>query len=46
MEKAKIEKMDDLLKYVPFIDFLIDIDKQKYIKFTNIRKWIVLKGKK
>ncbi|TMW43581.1 hypothetical protein DOY81_011340 [Sarcophaga bullata] len=45
MEQAKIEKMDSLLKYVPFIDFLLSIDKQKYIKFTNIRKWIVLKGK-
>ena len=46
MEQAKIEKMDSLLKYLPFIDFLLSIDKQKYIKFTNIRKWILLKGNK
>lgn len=46
MEKAINEKMDSLLKYVPFIDFILSIDKKKYTKFTNIRKWIILKGKK
>ncbi|XP_073833927.1 uncharacterized protein [Musca autumnalis] len=43
MEKEIDEKLDDLLKYVPFIDFIIDIDKHKYAKFIDIRSWILNK---
>ncbi|XP_023300727.2 uncharacterized protein LOC111682958 [Lucilia cuprina] len=46
MEKLAQEKMESLMKYVPFIDFVLEIDKEKYIKFKNIRKWIILRKKK
>ncbi|XP_037811588.1 uncharacterized protein LOC119603592 [Lucilia sericata] len=46
MEKLAQEKMESLMKYVPFIDFVLEIDKERYIKFINIRKWIILRKKK
>lgn len=43
MEEQIDEKLNDLLKYIPFIDFIVDLDKQKYEKFIDIRKWILTK---
>uniref|UniRef100_A0A1B0FFX2 C2H2-type domain-containing protein n=1 Tax=Glossina morsitans morsitans TaxID=37546 RepID=A0A1B0FFX2_GLOMM len=33
-------KMDALYKYVPFLNYLITIDKEKYNKFGDIKNWI------
>ncbi|XP_075159171.1 uncharacterized protein LOC142232305 [Haematobia irritans] len=43
MEKKITEKLNALQKYIPFIDFIIEIDKEKYFKFIEIRKWIINK---
>ncbi|XP_059222798.1 uncharacterized protein LOC106088413 [Stomoxys calcitrans] len=43
MDNEVTQKLDELTKYVPFIDFLLEIDKEKYIKFIDIKKWIITK---
>uniref|UniRef100_A0A1A9ZJA2 C2H2-type domain-containing protein n=1 Tax=Glossina pallidipes TaxID=7398 RepID=A0A1A9ZJA2_GLOPL len=37
------EKLIGLTKYIPFIDFALNIDKEKYRKFQNIKDWIIHK---
>ncbi|KAM7346613.1 uncharacterized protein ACRADG_006473 [Cochliomyia hominivorax] len=41
MDRLVEEKYESLMKYIPFIDFILQIDKEKYIKFVNIKNWIV-----
>ncbi|XP_053960675.1 uncharacterized protein LOC128864930 isoform X2 [Anastrepha ludens] len=35
------QKLDDLEKYVPFMNYLLQIDKEKYKKFIDIKHWIL-----
>ncbi|XP_018784178.1 PREDICTED: uncharacterized protein LOC108965951 isoform X2 [Bactrocera latifrons] len=41
MEKAVDEKLDSLTKYVPFINYLLELDNEKYKKFKDIQHWII-----
>uniref|UniRef100_A0A1A9UMP3 C2H2-type domain-containing protein n=1 Tax=Glossina austeni TaxID=7395 RepID=A0A1A9UMP3_GLOAU len=37
------QKLIDLTKYIPFIDFVLNMDEEKYRKFQNIKDWIIHK---
>ncbi|XP_050319329.1 uncharacterized protein LOC126752516 isoform X2 [Bactrocera neohumeralis] len=41
MEKAVDEKLDSLTKYAPFINYLLELDNDKYKKFKDIQHWII-----
>ncbi|XP_054083866.1 uncharacterized protein LOC105217408 isoform X2 [Zeugodacus cucurbitae] len=41
MEKNVDEKLNSLEKYVPFINYLLHLDEDKYKKFKDIQHWIV-----
>ncbi|XP_049302688.1 uncharacterized protein LOC105233358 isoform X3 [Bactrocera dorsalis] len=41
MEKAVDEKLDSLAMYVPFINYLLELDNEKYRKFKDIQHWII-----
>lgn len=41
MEKKVDEKLDSLTNYVPFINYLLELDNVKYKKFEDIQHWII-----
>uniref|UniRef100_A0A1A9WW26 C2H2-type domain-containing protein n=1 Tax=Glossina brevipalpis TaxID=37001 RepID=A0A1A9WW26_9MUSC len=41
MEKEIDKKLKNLCKYIPFIDYITNVDKEKYKKFLDIKSWIV-----
>lgn len=43
MDKQITEKLEALMKYIPFIDYILEIDRGKYVKFVDIKRWIVNK---
>ncbi|KAL9885475.1 uncharacterized protein ACN427_011886 isoform 2-T2 [Glossina fuscipes fuscipes] len=43
MEKEIDKKLESLRKYIPFVDYVIHVDREKYKKFLDIKSWIINK---
>uniref|UniRef100_A0A1B0FAB4 C2H2-type domain-containing protein n=1 Tax=Glossina morsitans morsitans TaxID=37546 RepID=A0A1B0FAB4_GLOMM len=43
MEKEIDKKFESLRKYIPFVDYVTHMDREKYKKFLDIKSWIINK---